>query len=967
MTVDSAVLPGLALFALEMLALAVVGFVVARVMLRQADDGMALAQGMVIGPALWGLVVSLVLHVVPGLMGALVGWSVVLLAGVGLAWRERSSLWIRPRIFAGLATAALAIFWVALAGRQLLSIPDAAMHMSLAATLRGGQFPPTLAWSPGEVIWYHYGADLLIGLLTPPVGPDVAFVTELFGAYAWTSLALVVGTALLRYGGFRGLVLWPLLLTAGAWTLVWQVDAPDVLRIPIPSGIPAAGIRASLGSIYWPTSEWPWELPLQASPPNIWKPPFVLAYALSLVILERATSSLTGAGRNRWVLAPLIGFLGLLATEVALIVLAVWISIEVARVYRTRSSGSTVSTIFASVGVTIPAGILLAVGGSALTGLMFGASAGTTIGWHADAWSRTPIGTLHQLPGGVAVLGVGVIPTAVGAVLLLRRNSLVMALAIASGILLLAALALQSSPVRDVTRFDGHARNFALMALMIGMAGRMSDLKPRWRFAVGSLVLLLVTIPTATPSLQALGRALSEGISLSNHKLPPSQQPSSKHSLSPVGHHAEAYRRGALKSPEPPHALLGRYRARQDVPESIVDYVRDRTPLDSVVLSPHPHDLTAATGRANASGFQGYRHLLPRAGPDYLDAVRYLEPAALRRLGIEYVHSTDEWAASLPQRARGWLDDPRLFELRISSDSDSLYAVRASFLRLNLSPEPMSFEALREAIPASAEVVLLGLPSLDAIRVATVLPDARLFAELKPSAIHLLEHIHTDSLADNIPDVVVIPQSATPFLHASTHRLPSIWQEPVMIWQSYELIAWATRRAVASAMTPADNRHLESNFEIRLSDARTRDSAIIFSAQVIDRTRDAWTGQDWLAIPVEDSIWAIPTDVEDDEYTPSGAVQWYSGWIVPGSASEQETLELDVEEKKLFIRGDDSAIRTFQSSGTRLTPGVWAFVLRLRLDSYDSAFIPVMTIVVTESGEQSYQMYEGTLGVRLTQ
>ncbi|MCY3895996.1 MAG: hypothetical protein OXG17_05960 [Chloroflexi bacterium] len=966
MTLDPTVLPGLVLFALEMLALAAVGFVVARVALRQTDDGMALAQGMVIGPALWGLTVSLVLHVVPGMAGAFVGWCVVLLAGVVLAWRERYGLSVRPRIVAGLAAAGLAIYWVALAGRQLLSIPDAALHMSLAATLRGGQFPPTLAWSPGEVIWYHYGADLLIGLLAPPAGPDVAFVTELLGAYAWTSLALVVGTALLRYGGIPGLVFSPLLLTAGAWTLVWQVDAPGVLRIPIPSGIPAAGIRASLGSIYWPTSEWPWELPLQASPPSIWKPPFVLAYALSLVILERATSSLTGAGWNRWVLAPLIGFLGLLATEVALVVLAVWISIEVARVYRTRSSGSTVSTIFSSVGVIIPAGILLAGGGSALTGLMFGASAGTTIGWHADAWSRTPIGTLHQLPGGVAVLGVGVIPTAIGAVILSRRNSLVVALAIASGIFLLAALTLQLSPVRDVTRFDGHARNFALLALMIGLAGRMIELQPRWRFAVGSLVLLLVTIPTATPSVQALGRALSEGISLSNHKLPPSQQPSSEHSLSPVGRHAEAYRRGALKSPEPPHALLGRFRARQDLPEAIVDYVRNRTPVDSVVLSPHPHDMTAAAGRANASGFPGYRHLSPRTGPDYLDAVRYLEPAALRRLGIEYVHATDAWAASLPQRARNWLNDARMFEVLISTDSDSLYAVRAAFLRLETNPEPMSFQALREAIPASAAVALVGLPSVDAIRVATALPDVRVLAEINADQIHLLSQIDTESLADNIPDVAIIPLSATPFLHASTQRLPSSWQDPVMIWQSYELTAWATRSAVASAITPADIRHPESNFEIRLSNARMRDSSIIFSAQIIDRTLDAWTGQDWLVIPVEDSAWAIPTDVDDGQYTPSGAVQWYSGWIVPGSVPEQATLELNVGDVQLVIRGNDSAIRTFQSSGTRLTPGVWAFVLRLRNDSYDTALIPVMTIVMTDSGELSYQMYEGTLGVRLT-
>ena len=64
---------------------------------------------------------------------------------------------------------------------------------------------------------YHYGIDLLIGLLTPPVGPDLAFVTELLGAYAWTSFVLVVITGLLRRAsGFAVLVTVPLLLTAGA-------------------------------------------------------------------------------------------------------------------------------------------------------------------------------------------------------------------------------------------------------------------------------------------------------------------------------------------------------------------------------------------------------------------------------------------------------------------------------------------------------------------------------------------------------------------------------------------------------------------------------------------------------------------------------------------------------------------------------------------------------------------------------
>ena len=60
MALDPTVLPGLLLLTLELAALAAVGFVVARVALRQTDDRLALAQGLVIGPALWGLIVNFV-------------------------------------------------------------------------------------------------------------------------------------------------------------------------------------------------------------------------------------------------------------------------------------------------------------------------------------------------------------------------------------------------------------------------------------------------------------------------------------------------------------------------------------------------------------------------------------------------------------------------------------------------------------------------------------------------------------------------------------------------------------------------------------------------------------------------------------------------------------------------------------------------------------------------------------------
>ena len=143
MTVDPPVLPGLLLLALELLALAAVGFIVARVALRQADDRMALAQGMVIGPAVWGLTVNFMLFVVPGRAGAIVGWVVVLALAFGLINRAPKTLLPRPRTVVGFVAATLALFWVILAARQLMKIPDQAFIWAcpLISRLAAGRQP----------------------------------------------------------------------------------------------------------------------------------------------------------------------------------------------------------------------------------------------------------------------------------------------------------------------------------------------------------------------------------------------------------------------------------------------------------------------------------------------------------------------------------------------------------------------------------------------------------------------------------------------------------------------------------------------------------------------------------------------------------------------------------------------------------------------------------------------------------
>ena len=247
MIADLAVLPGLLLLAAELAALAALGFVVVRVALRQGDDLTALAQGLVVGPALWGIVVNFVMYVVPGLAGAAVGWAVMLGLGAALAWRSPGNLRPSARTVAGFVGVVLVLGWMALASRQLLQVSDSYVTLGLAATIRAGAFPVALPWhpdTPNAYHVYHYGANLLAGLLAPPAGPDLAFVWELLGVYAWVSFALVIITAVGRRGSWlAALALAPLLLGYGRHTFYWSNPSEilDVLRLPMPDGLPGRG------------------------------------------------------------------------------------------------------------------------------------------------------------------------------------------------------------------------------------------------------------------------------------------------------------------------------------------------------------------------------------------------------------------------------------------------------------------------------------------------------------------------------------------------------------------------------------------------------------------------------------------------------------------------------------------------------------------------------------------------------
>ncbi len=937
MTVDPAVIPGLLLLALELLTLAAVGYVVVRVALRQTDDRMALAQGLVIGPALWGLAASFILHAIPGRAGALAGWILVLAVAARLAWREREMLQLPVRTAAAFAAAWLALFSIVLAIRQTLSIPDADIHLGLASFIRAGGYPPTLPWNPGQPFAYHFGVDMLIGLLAPPFGPDLAFTTEVLSAYAWIGLLLVVATLVLQRGSWLiAMVLVPLLLTAGAWTLV-ATTPPAVLQIPVPAGIPAAGVRESLAGLYWPEISLPWPTRFDATPPNIWKPLFVMSYALSTVVLERVATADVRSWAGSLTLAAVIAFVGLLDEPIALVTLALWVLQDawlVLRIGRARSFGNDTVRL-AAMGPTLAVLLLVASGGG-ITDILFGTSqSGLSLGWLDTPGSRSPFGTLDARPGGIWVLGVGPVLVAFAAALLSIRTRLVLLLTVGSGVFFVSALALQYAPApQDVTRFDGHARNLALLALIVALSERLARLRYRQRYAAATVVFIIVTWPTAAGPVLSLAQAIGRGVHLAN------TQP---------------------EMGEADSSLEGRYAVSRFGSEIVADYIRAQTLVDARILSPHPKAVTSATGRPNATGFSGLRHLHPKTGPEYADAIRYLEPTALRRLGIAYVHATDAWVGTLPTRAQRWLSDASLFEPLVRDGTDVLYRLQPAFLRLDPDPSDQSFEALRRAVPSSATVYLTeALHRLDNVRLASTLAHAQLYGEIDPTGIHLLTEIASEPLDERFPDIVLVPQGAVAFLYASIRGFPSKWREPVRIWQGHGLQAYAKR---PSAVTNIDSTKpvRGAQFSVLVSEVHSTGNTVNFTATFTNRASQQWTGQDWLVLRVDDTPWALPIPVGSDRYTIYEGMQWYAGQILPTQQSGRFVYEFDPLRIRLAPQGPNGGATAFESSGSSLGPGVWALAVRLRYDNLQAAVIPLLTVRVFESGAVSYKAYEGQL------
>ena len=938
MTIDPAVIPGLLLFAAQLAALAAIGYVVARVVLRQDDERMALAQGLVVGLALWGLVTNFVLYVVPGLAGAAVGWGVMLALGAILAWRAPRPHRPRSRTVAGFVVAVLALAWAGLASRQQLPLTDPQIHLGLSAWMRAGGFPPEAPWSAGVPLRYHHGVDLLVGLLAPPRGPDLAFVNELLGVYAWVSLVLVVVTALAARGSWRiALLLAPLLLSTGLWT--WVSAASGILQTPVPAGLPDAGLRASLGEIYWPV-EWQLSAAKASTLPNIWKPGFPLAYALAIVVLERAAQTGSRSWPAHLTLAGLIGFSGLLATTLTPLVLVLWAGLEAADLGRLRRERALAWSAVVRPGAGLAlAVVLLLAGGGRLSGLLAdSASSGLGFWWDGDPRGWRLLGVFEARPGGVGLLALGPVVAAGLAALLAWRDRLVTALAAGAVLLAVAWLLLRYEPFPvDLDRLTGHARNLALVALLLALSTRLAGLRPRWRGAAGVLLAGLIIWPTVGGQVRSLGLALGEGVEIAN---------------------------AGVVGPEAASTYGSGRAAMPDMSARVAAYIRDHTAVDARVFVPEEPSwrVAAVTGRPNNAGFPGVIHMIYQLGIDYLDAREFLEPGAMRRLGIDYVYATDAWVARLPERAAGWLADPGLFELLVRDGPVAFYRVRPAFLALEVSPTPASYAALR-SLPGSAVVyVAPQTPPLQGLLVASALSHTRLSGQIDAHDLHLATPATwtVEPLGERVPDLLVLPTAVEPW----TGMFPPVGRQP--IWRNRSVAIYAPSGSVAPIVPPPPQPDPPA-VGVRVSDVRAADGRITFAATVDNRSPDRWTGQDWVVLAVADSPWSLPLALPSTGLAPPEAVAWFDGWLGPSATTTTHTYEFDARASRLAVANREGVFAAMASSGAGPVAGDWVLAIRLRHEYEpatwrDAAVIPVVGFTMSEDGEVDFETFDTVPG-----
>ena len=159
-----------------------------------------------------------------------------------------------------------------------------------------------------------------------------------------------------------------------------------------------------------------------------------------------------------------------------------------------------------------------------LTGIVAGSAGGDAGDW-LDRQPRQPTIAVVRGPSGKADLALAgartgqswppvprCSPVGIGSCLAMA--------AVPVGVFLLAATFFCSNTTSPLqagrARLDGHAGNFALLALLTSGASRLRSLHTRWRIPASILILALIVWPTVALPVRTLGFEISHGIALTN-------------------------------------------------------------------------------------------------------------------------------------------------------------------------------------------------------------------------------------------------------------------------------------------------------------------------------------------------------------------------------------------------------------------------------------------------------------------
>ena len=877
----------------QLLLLAAVGTGIIRAVWPQIAPNIAWSAGLLVGPALFAAVTALGMYVFPGVPGVVVGWVVSLVPAAVLTRRlALRTLWPGWRV----AGVWLAVFVVALAARQQYWIPDALVHTPLSASLMAGAFPPRFPWTPDLPAIYHFLPELAIGALNAGFGPGLVLTTEIVGAFVAAGLAVLVMAVAADLGASRlaMAVVLPLLLSPGLWTLLFG-ERPPAVQAAIPVGLPAAGLRAALGSLYVPDLAAAARTPAEAAPPNIINPHFIwshgLAVTAALLATARARHTLTGA----LILALVISALSAIDETVFVALLLALGAYAAVRVLRDRShwqrQGPMVLALVVGTGLAI-------VQGGVLTDLIFHASAGLDL-----ARLRAPdpklawLGGVRTIGGGLGALTIGTVAMlVVSAAAAYRAKSTALAILVAMALALFAGFALIQFPASpaDIARLEGHALNLSAIALAVVLAAAATRLRRRAAWYSGGLVVAgLIVWPTIANSVGRIAEAIADGPRL--------------------------YVAGSR-----PTEGRGSFSARASVDAQIA---KRQALLDAIAATASPGEriltaqvtvVTAGTGQPAPLGYAEWPHYLGLHGPEYQDALRFLDREALNELDIAFLHVDAAMLSVMTDDARRRLESPSEFQLVFQSAGpriDALYAVVPQ-TGDSRDPDPSSFRAFadlaagRRVLISSAVHPLKRLPLFYTVR-----SSDSLFGQWGDPG-HFRRDVRIQPPTGAPVDLIVLPDALYPSPLDPVHRVP-VWTHDRT--RVHDLTASVQGQGPAPPIR-VDGHSLLSSSGIQI-------------ASMPEWSED-WTGTDWVLYREAEPGTGVPAILQRGE-------RWFPGQLATNYPGQRIAIRFNASRGQLEHLGADGGWSAVGDARGPLPAGSYVLTLRFSTHGRPVYFVPI--------------------------